>query len=157
VSAIEVVAVDHLSYTVGDIDRSRDFYAKLGFEPVNRYQESGPQTDRGAATPNADMDIQLLRHASGNIMLELIRYTRHPAERAARNSVVGAAHLAFVVRDMQSAYAQLRADGVEFLSEPNTDQYGEQWVYLRDPDGIAVELMQPSPDSARSTTDPSGA
>ena len=151
-SAIEVTRVDHFSYTVGDIDRSCAFYARLGFEPVNRYAEAGPHVDRGAATENADMDIQLLRHGAHGVMLELIRYTRHPAQRAARNSVVGAAHMAFVVADMDSAYAALVADGVEFLSEPNTDQYGEKWVYMRDPDGIAVELMQPGPGSARSAT-----
>ena len=152
-SAIEVMRVDHFSYTVGDIDRSLAFYAKLGFEPVNRYAEAGPHVDRGAATENADMDIQLLRHGADGVMLELIRYTRHPARRAPRNNVVGAAHIAFVVADMDSAYAALVADGVEFLSEPNTDQYGEKWVYMRDPDGIAVELMQPAPGSARSATD----
>ena len=152
-SAIEVRRVDHVSYTVGDVDRSVAFYARLGFEPVNRYAEAGPHVDRGAGTENADMDIQLLRHAVDGLMLELIRYIHHPAERAARNSVVGAAHMGFVVADMDSAYAALVADGVEFLSAPNVDQYGEKWVYMRDPDGIAVELMQPSPDSARSATD----
>jgi hypothetical protein len=38
---------------------------------------------------------------------------------------------------------------VTFLSAPNTDTYGEFWVYLRDPDGIVVELMQPHTDSTR--------
>jgi hypothetical protein len=42
---------------------------------------------------------------------------------------------------------------VKFLSPPNTDQYGEMWVYLHDPDGIAVELMQPSADSTRTLAD----
>jgi catechol 2,3-dioxygenase-like lactoylglutathione lyase family enzyme len=149
VSAIDVLRLDHFSYTVGDLDRSVAFYERLGFERVNRYQESGPQTDRGAATENADMDIQLLRHRSGGQMLELIRYLRHPAERAVRNSVVGSAHLAFVVADMDAAYAKLSNDGVEFLSTPNVDQYGEKWVYLRDPDGIPAELMQPGPPSQR--------
>ena len=60
--------------------------------------------------------------------------------------------MAFVVGDIQSAYEELTADGVEFLSEPNTDLYGEQWVYLRDPDGITVELMQPNADSQRAVS-----
>ena len=148
-SAIEVRRVDHFSYTVGDIDRSVAFYTRLGFVPVNRYQEAGTHVDVGAAVERADMDIQLLRHGDDGPMLELIRYTRHDARRAVRNSEVGSAHMGFVVADMDAAYATLTADGVEFLSPPNTDQYGEKWVYLRDPDGIPVELMQPSPDSAR--------
>ncbi len=152
-SAIDVTRVDHFSYTVGNIDRAVAFYTRLGFRPVNRYAEAGPHVDIGAATDHADMDIQLLRHGDAGPLLELIRYTQHDANRAARNSEVGSAHMGFVVADMDAAYETLRADGVEFLSPPNTDQYGEKWVYLRDPDGIPVELMQPSPESTRAIED----
>lgn len=148
-TAIDVRRVDHFSYTVGDIDRSVAFYVQLGFRPVNRYVEAGSHVDLGAGTERADMDIQVLRHGDDGPMLELIRYTQHATNRAARNSEVGSAHMGFVVTDMDAAYAALRADGVEFLSPPNTDQYGEKWVYMRDPDGIPVELMQPALDSAR--------
>jgi catechol 2,3-dioxygenase-like lactoylglutathione lyase family enzyme len=148
---LDVRRVDHVSYTVSDIDRSVAFYAKFGCEPVNRYEASGPELDAAVATTNADMDIQVMRRPDGG-MLELISYIRQPSERAARNSVVGAAHLAFVVGDIEAAYETLTADGVEFLSEPNTDRYGEKWVYFRDPDGITVELMQPEADSRRTVS-----
>jgi catechol 2,3-dioxygenase-like lactoylglutathione lyase family enzyme len=148
---LDVKRVDHVSYTVSDIDRSVDFYSKFGYRPVNRYAASGPELDVAVATENADMEIQVMRRPDGG-MLELISYVRQPSERAARNSVVGAAHLAFVVGDIQAAYEELTADGVEFLSEPNTDRYGEKWVYFRDPDGITVELMQPEADSQRTVS-----
>jgi glyoxylase I family protein len=148
---LDVKRLDHVSYTVSDLDRSVDFYAKFGYEPVNRYTASGPELDVAVATDHADMDIQVMRRPDG-AMLELISYVRQPSERAARNSVVGAAHLAFVVGDIQAAYEELTADGVEFLSEPNTDRYGERWVYFRDPDGITVELMQPNVDSQRTVS-----
>ena len=148
---LDVKRLDHVSYTASDLDRSRDFYAKFGYEPVNRYAASGPELDVAVATEHADMDIQVMRRPDG-AMLELISYVRQPSERAARNSVVGAAHLAFVVGDIQAAYEELTADGVEFLSEPNTDRYGERWVYFRDPDGITVELMQPNVDSQRTVS-----
>ena len=57
-----------------------------------------------------------------------------------------------MVGDIRAAYEQLTSEGVEFLSAPNTDRYGEMWVYLRDPDGITVELMQPNADSARAVS-----
>jgi catechol 2,3-dioxygenase-like lactoylglutathione lyase family enzyme len=148
---LDVKRLDHVSYTVSDLDRSVDFYAKFGYEPVNRYAASGPELDVAVATENADMDIQVMRRPDGG-MLELISYVRQPSERAARNSVVGAAHLAFVVGDIQAAYEELTAEGVEFLSKPNTDRYGERWVYFRDPDGITVELMQPNADSRRAVS-----
>lgn len=148
---LDVKRLDHVSYTVSDIDRSVAFYAKFGYEPVNRYTASGPELDVAVATENADMEIQVMRRPDGG-MLELVSYILQPSERAARNSVVGAAHLAFIVGDIQAAYEQLTADGVEFLSGPNTDRYGEQWVYFRDPDGITVELMQPNADSQRTVS-----
>jgi catechol 2,3-dioxygenase-like lactoylglutathione lyase family enzyme len=147
-TGLDIKRVDHVSYTVGDIDRSVDFYTRFGYETVNRYDAAGPELDVAVATENADMEIQLLRRPDG-ATLELVSYVRQPRQRAARNSVVGAAHLAFVVGDIQAAYEELSAGGVEFLSEPNTDRYGEKWVYFRDPDGITVELMQPNADSQR--------
>jgi catechol 2,3-dioxygenase-like lactoylglutathione lyase family enzyme len=147
-TGLDIKRVDHVSYTVADIDRSVDFYTRFGYETVNRYDAAGPELDVAVATEHADMEIQLLRRPDG-ATLELISYVRQPRQRAARNSVVGAAHLAFVVGDIQAAYEELSADGVEFLSEPNTDRYGEKWVYFRDPDGITVELMQPNADSQR--------
>ena len=57
-----------------------------------------------------------------------------------------------MVGDIRAAYEQLISEGVEFLSTPNTDRYGEMWVYMRDPDGITVELMQPSADSTRAVS-----
>ena len=67
---------------------------------------------------------------------------------------VGAAHLCFVVDDLPAAYEQLREAGVDsFVSPPvqvdtgiNTGGYG---LYLRDPDGILVELFQPPADGRR--------
>jgi catechol 2,3-dioxygenase-like lactoylglutathione lyase family enzyme len=148
VTTINVTRVDHVSYTVADIDASIAFWERFGFAPVNRYQASGRELDVAVETNEADMDIQLLRRPDG-YTLELIRYTLQPTERAARNSEVGAAHIGFVVDDIERAYATLAAAGVRFLSAPNIDAYGERWVYLRGPDEITVELMQPGESSQR--------
>jgi catechol 2,3-dioxygenase-like lactoylglutathione lyase family enzyme len=78
-------------------------------------------------------------------MLELVRYIHHPAGRAAHNSRVGAAHVCFAVDDVRGAHAALSADGVTFLSAPHEDEFGVVWVYMRDPDGNAVEIIQDPP------------
>ena len=147
-SAIAVTRVDHVSYTVSDLERSMGFWARFGFEPVNRYSAAGPELDVAVQTTPADMEIQLLRRPDG-FTLELICYKRQPDAPAARNSEVGAAHIGFVVEDIERARAELIAAGATFHSAPNVDRYGEKWVYLRDPDGVTVELMQPTPGSQR--------
>ena len=144
---MDVKRIDHLSFTVGDLDRSAAFYRRFGFSDVKRYVSAGPDVDRGADTHDADMDIQWLGRPEGGPMLELIRYVKHPAGRSAHNSQVGAAHICFVLDDVFGAHEDLAAQGVTFLSEPNEDEFGVRWVYLRDPDGNAVELIQEPPNA----------
>jgi catechol 2,3-dioxygenase-like lactoylglutathione lyase family enzyme len=142
---MHVQRIDHVSFTVGELERSIAFYGRFGFEPFKRYVSAGPEVDEGADTPNADMEIVWLRRPGERMMLELIRYLRHPAERSAPNSKVGAAHLCFAIDDVFGAHAQLSAEGIAFLSAPHEDEFGVRWVYLRDPDGNAVELIQDPP------------
>lgn len=142
---MNVRRLDHFSFTVGELERSIAFYGRFGFEPYKRYVSAGPEVDEGADTERADMDIQWLTHPLGGPMLELIRYVHHEADRSAHNSKVGAAHLCFCVDDVFGAHRSLKAEGIDFLSDPHEDEFGVRWVYLRDPDGNAVELIQDPP------------
>lgn len=145
---MEVKRIDHVSFTVGDLERSAAFYRRFGFDDVKRYVSAGPDVDRGADTENADMEILWLARPEGGPMLELIRYLKHPAGRSDHNSKVGAAHICFVLDDVFGAHAELKREGMTFLSDPNEDEFGVRWVYLRDPDGNAVEIIQEPPAPA---------
>ena len=145
---MKVNSIDHMSFTVADIERSLAFYRRLGFEPDKRYVSTGPDAAAGTDTPGADIDIGWLRHREGGPMLELLRYQNKAAGRSAHNSEVGAAHICLNVEDVEAAYADLKQDGVPFVSAPHSDQYGVTWVYMRDPDGNVVELLQ-QPEQAR--------
>lgn len=139
--ALGAIAVDHVALTVADVDRSAAFYGLLGFAPGRRYQVAGEATAEGTGCPGADLDILLLDHATGGPRLELIRYRNRPAGRAAQVSEVGAAHVCLAVADVHAAVAILAEAGVELVSLPHRD--GDVvWVYLRDPDGNAVELLE---------------
>jgi catechol 2,3-dioxygenase-like lactoylglutathione lyase family enzyme len=139
---MKVKDIDHMSFTVADVDRSSAFYQQLGFEPHKRYVSAGRDAEEGTDSPGADIDIGWLRHSQGGPMLELLRYQNCPAGTAAHNSEVGAAHMCVRVEDVLSAYDELTRAGVSFVSAPHTDQYGVSWVYMRDPDGNVVELLQ---------------
>lgn len=145
---MEITRVDHVSFTVGDLERSTAFYSRFGFEQHKRYVSAGPDVDDGTATQNADMEIVWLKHPLGGPMLELIRYVNYQADRSALNNKVGAAHLCFATADIAGAQAELTATGAQFLSAPHEDEFGMRWVYLRDPDGNAVELVQDPPSRA---------
>jgi catechol 2,3-dioxygenase-like lactoylglutathione lyase family enzyme len=139
---MKIVGIDHVSFTVSDLDQSNAFFAKLGFEPVKRYISSGADADEGTGTEDADIDVSWLSHPQGALKLELLRYQNQPTGKAAHNSQVGAAHLCLQVEDVGAEYGRLEGEGVTFVSAPHTDSYGVVWVYMRDPDGNVVELVQ---------------
>jgi catechol 2,3-dioxygenase-like lactoylglutathione lyase family enzyme len=139
---LKIVRIDHVSFTVADLEGTTGFYERLGFEPSKRYVSAGPDAEEGTGTPGAEIEIQWLRHPEGSAMLELLRYRDQPTEPAAHNSQVGAAHLCLSVEDVESEHQRLRGEGVEFVSPPHHDEFGVCWVYMRDPDGNVVELLQ---------------
>jgi catechol 2,3-dioxygenase-like lactoylglutathione lyase family enzyme len=138
---MRIVRVDHTSFTVNDIEESNAFFAKLGFEPEKRYIAAGPDAEEGVGIPGADIDISWLKHPDGGPMIELLRYRNEEGGKSPLNSEVGAAHLALCVEDVQSEYERLSGDGVTFVSPPHADEFGVEWVYMRDPDGNVVELL----------------
>ncbi len=139
---MKIISIDHMSFTVSDIEATNAFFAKLGFEPEKRYVSSGLAADEGTGTPDADVDISWLRHPGGGPKLELLRYQNQPIGRAVHNSQVGAAHLCLRVEDVNAEYERLSGEGVTFVSAPHSDDFGVVWVYSRDPDGNVVELLQ---------------
>jgi catechol 2,3-dioxygenase-like lactoylglutathione lyase family enzyme len=139
---VKIVGIDHTSFTVSDLETTNAFFAKLGFEPLRRYVSSGPAADEGTGTANADVDISWLSHPQGGPKLELLRYQNQPTGKAVHNSQVGAAHLCLRVENVNAEYERLSSEGVTFVSAPHGDEFGVVWVYMRDPDGNVVELIQ---------------
>jgi catechol 2,3-dioxygenase-like lactoylglutathione lyase family enzyme len=144
-----VNGVHHTCFTVSDLDRSVAFYCDvLGCEVAMRQDREGGYIAAIVGHPDTKMRQAHLRAPGGQYMIELFEYL---APEGAKADVtpwnVGASHVCFLVDDLPALYERLRAEGVEFVSPPvevdsgvNTGGYG---VYLRDPDGITVELFQP--------------
>jgi lactoylglutathione lyase len=146
----------HFSFTVADIERSIAFYAGLlGLELVHRQEQSNAYTARLVGYEDAHLKVAQFRlpgmplGVSGH-HLELVEYV-HPrgtrSEPEIRNP--GEGHLAFVVDDLDAAYAALAAQGVRFVSPPNRVASGVNeggaTCYFRDPDDIVLEMVQPPP------------
>jgi catechol 2,3-dioxygenase-like lactoylglutathione lyase family enzyme len=131
----------HTGITVSDLDRSIGFYERLGFEVVERLDEEGKDVERGVGVPGARLRSAMLE--GPNSRLELIQYVEPRGGHAAHpNNGIGAAHVCLQVEDVDAAVAELREEGIEFLSDPITHEAGIRWVYAKDPDGITAELLQ---------------
>jgi catechol 2,3-dioxygenase-like lactoylglutathione lyase family enzyme len=140
----------HTGFTVSDLDRSVAFYRDLlGCEVIATQEKQGGYLAAIVGYADAHVRMAHLRVPGGGHVIELFEYLAPDGERLpleVRN--VGTAHICFVVDDLPRIYEELRGQGVDsFVSPPvevdtgiNRGGYG---VYLRDPDGITVELFQP--------------
>jgi catechol 2,3-dioxygenase-like lactoylglutathione lyase family enzyme len=152
-----VTRLDHIAVTVSDLDRSLSFYKDiLGFEEVERHLLEGETISTMAGKPGVVMQVVRLQAPQGpQILLDLQQYVKPAGVVSnARLGMANHSHFCFGVENMDAAYKELKAKGVEFISAPVTFDLGEDWdygalrvVFLKDPDGFILELVE-SPEHA---------
>jgi lactoylglutathione lyase len=144
----------HTGLTVADLDRSVAFYRDLlGCEILSTQEKEGGYLAAIVGYPDAHVRMAHLRVPGSEHVIELFQYLSPPGDRAdvePRN--IGASHLCFIVDDLEALYDSLLGRGVtSFVSPPiEVDtgiNRGGLALYLRDPDGITVELFQPAATS----------
>lgn len=139
----------HTAITVANLDRAIDFYCgvlglELAHEPTDQF--SGPFVEQALRVPGANLRIAVVR--AGADLIELLEYAAPPSpvERPLPGNAVGAAHLAFLVDDIEAKKAELEAKGVQFFADIATNEAGAlagwRWVYFSDPDGVVLELIE---------------
>ena len=141
--------IHHTGYTVSDLDRSVAFYRDLlGCEVIAEQEKQGGYLAEIVGYPDAHVRMAHLRLPDGEHVVELFQYLAPQGGKAeVEPKNVGASHLCFISDDLAGDYERLVAAGVSTVSPPvevdtgiNTGGYA---LYLRDPDGIAVEIFQP--------------
>lgn len=146
-----VSGCDHIGIQVRDVDRSARFYEeKLGFEPVDRWTMSEEYVQKVVGYhPDVTLEIALLAIPDTEVFLEILEYRgveKKPVDPATANP--GTAHFCVFVDDLDSLYERLLDEGVQFVSDLQTPTVGPnkggRLVYMIDPDGIRVELVQTS-------------
>lgn len=150
-----VTGVNHVGLTVTDLERSIAFYTEV-FEcdVVMRQEKQGGYLAEIVGYPDADVKMAHLRLPGSESRLELFEY-RSPrsAPRVLEPRNVGNAHICFVVPDMDALYARLVERRVDTFSPPVQVDTGANKggvsLYVRDPDGITVEVFQPPPGRDR--------
>lgn len=141
--------VDHVSFTVSDLDRSIDFYRQfLGSDPLDSGEESSKHAAQVIGYDRVDMRWANFALPGGTVILELFEYRVPSGEPVSlENANVGNAHIGFAVDDLDAEYARLAAIGATFshpepVLVPEGTHEGAKAIYMRDPDGITVELLQ---------------
>lgn len=155
----------HTGLTVRSLERSVAFYRDvLGFEVAFTWNPRAPYIAELVGCPTVDLHSAILRIPGSDVFLELLEYRdvtdAQPVDSG--NANPGTAHIAFAVDDLDALYRDLTARGVASVSPPVTPTIGPnrggRAVYMIDPDGFRVELIESSrgfgeyqPDDATST------
>ena len=142
--------ISSVGLTVGDVDRSLDFYTRvLGFEWVGEMTVKDEKYSQLLAVPNATIRIVSLRLGDECIqLLQFIDLTSQPLPADSRSNDLWFQHLAIVVSDMDRAYAQLKpfltvaiSTAPQILPASNLPAAGIRAFKFKDPDGHNLELI----------------
>jgi catechol 2,3-dioxygenase-like lactoylglutathione lyase family enzyme len=145
--AFRIVA-DHTGITVSDIERSLAFWRDvLGFELSHRAHQKGELAEQITGVPGAEILIAVVKAPGQKI--ELLEY-RAPANRKKQNDLqpcdLGHVHIALTVENLDDVLQTIVISGWKAAGEPQTltvgPNAGKRVIYVRDPDGTTIELMQ---------------
>lgn len=144
-----ITGFEHMGITVSDLDRSLHFYCGLlGMRLDGRFRKSEPYVQRVVGHyPDVTLEIAMLTIPGTETEFELIQYhgvDGRPVDADTGNP--GTGHLSVFVDDLGTLYERLSAAGVASVSEPQIStagvHVGKRLVYMKDPDGIRVELVE---------------
>lgn len=131
----------HFGVTVAELDRAVAFYEEVfGLDVAARFSVSGEAFSTGVDVAGATGRFAHL-DADG-VRVELVEYDPEgDARKAGRLNQPGATHLGLSVDDLDAFYADL-PDDVETLSAPQTTESGTRILFVRDPEGNLVEVLE---------------
>jgi lactoylglutathione lyase len=134
---IPLSGLAHIGIRVHDLARSLAFYELLGFEKT--LGPIGPEPvvilmNRAASPP---IEINLVLNApvasTPNVLMDV------PVKAP------GITHIALSCPDIAAAAKAVEAAGFTVKDGPIRFPNGSQAIFLRDPDGVVIELNQPAP------------
>lgn len=145
-----ITAFQHVGMGVRDTDRTYEFYRKLmGFrvklsDQTSYMEEMGPII--GAVV---EMRALMAMNAGGGAAIELIEHTStRPLEppEPVQWGDIGYLELGLKAFNLDQLYLDLKSNGVEFLTPVRSMELStggrERYVYLRDPDGLLLQLVE---------------
>jgi catechol 2,3-dioxygenase-like lactoylglutathione lyase family enzyme len=151
-----VSRIDHVGITVFDVDRSLAFYRDvLGLRLLAEATLNESEVGELLGLDAAELRIADLDSGDGRV-LELIQYIEpkgRPLNYDSRDSA--SVHFALTIDDLAAVRERLAIAGARIISrrpitisEPGGAFDGATCLYIRDPDGVILELVQRRADSS---------
>ena len=149
-----ITSADHTGITVSNLERALEFWQNvLGFEFSHRAHQSGEMVEQITGVKGAELKLAVVK-APGH-KIELLEYLAPPDRKQhvdLRPCDVGSVHVALAVDNLDAVLEKIAASGWKAAGKPQTlktgPNAGKRVVYVRDPDGTTIELMQQPPKKA---------
>ena len=129
---LKLKAIDHVGLKVSDLDRTLDFYQRLG---LTLLRTSGPNADglRSAVLQVGSQELNVFSHS---------RFVAAGAEHR-----TGMDHFCFLVDapSIDDVIASLQQAGIDVVKGPEDRRDGVA-LFVHDPDGVRVELQLKTSD-----------
>jgi catechol 2,3-dioxygenase-like lactoylglutathione lyase family enzyme len=144
---MHLTGLDHIGFTVADIERSADWYTFfLGEPPLLRDVWDVEYVGRMLGYPGCKMECAYWQLPNG-ARLELIQYYEPPTAFVDMECYnAGNGHLCLAIDDLDAVYDRLSGRAEFRHAEPVLIPWGPykggKACYLSDPDGISIQLMQ---------------
>jgi len=138
---------DHVGFTVSDMSRSVEWYEHLlRHAPLVRSRWDKPYLGTMVGYSGCDIEFAHFPLPGGG-ELELIQYIEPaPGKIDSETYNVGNGHLCLLVDDVHEEFERLHGRAAFRSSEPVAIPFGQNaggfGLYLRDPDGITIELIE---------------
>jgi len=147
---VTVSRIDHVGVTVADVDRSLRFYRDtLGLRVINDSLLTSPEVAALLGLESVELRSVDLDSGDGRV-LELLQYARPQGSKVDYESRdAGTGHIALTVDNLEAVRRRIEAGGGKVISnaelhvtDPGGAFDGAICLYLRDPDGMILELVQ---------------
>ncbi len=118
----------HTCYRIFEIDRSVDFYRRLGFEEMARMPIRDEAINVFMGMPDDGARLELTWNKDQDEPYEI---------------GTGYGHIALTVEDLDGTLARLAESGIEPEKPPySVREGGSRLCFVRDPDGYRIELIE---------------
>src|SRR2546429_206948 len=143
-----VLAADHTGITVSNLERALAFWRDvLGFELSHTAHQTGEMAKEITGVAGAAIKLAVLKTPGGH-KIELLEYLGPPDRKHSDVDPcdVGHVHVALIVDNLDAILQKIAASGWQAAGKPQTltsgPNAGKRVMYVRDPDGTTIELMQ---------------